>query len=366
MAALRREAPDRVPVWELIINEPTLSALTGRPKAEDKAETLNNYCALVELLDLDGVTWGEDLDLTSEGEYFIDEWGITWGFNPDGIPYPVTGPIKEPKDVAAYEPPDPDAPHRLRSLEHLLDRFKGDRAVVYLGHEAFEFSHYLVGGMDRLFRLYYRHPEAAHQLAEKVSEYKCRLIERAVKLGADAVVCGDDYAFAQGPFMSPATFREFILPYMKRAGEAIHQAGAYYMKHTDGNIWPLLDIFLEAGIDAIDPLEPAAGMDLGAVKERYGDRLCLVGNIDCRFLLTEASEREVVEAVKEAIAKAGPGGGYILASSNSIHPGVRPENYRAMVLAARQYGQYPLDEELVKTYRQKTLYAKIYPKFFAR
>ena len=64
---------------------------------------------------------------------------------------------------------------------------------------------------------------------------------------------------------------------------------------------------------------------------------------------------DVEEAVKETIAKASPGGGHIMASSNSIHPGVNPENYKAMVEATRRYGEYLIDEDLIKNYKSKKI-----------
>jgi uroporphyrinogen decarboxylase len=115
---------------------------------------------------------------------------------------------------------------------------------------------------------------------------------------------------------------------------------------------------VRAGIDALDPIEPIAGMDIGEVKARYGDRIALCGNVDCGELLSRGTARQVIEAVKETIAKASPGGGHILASSNSIHPAVKPLNYKAMVEAARRYGRYPLDAKLVAQYRKKNYIAK--------
>jgi uroporphyrinogen decarboxylase len=94
------------------------------------------------------------------------------------------------------------------------------------------------------------------------------------------------------------------------------------------------------------------------MKEKYGHRIALAGNIDCTELLTRGTKADVVEAVKETIAKAGVGGGYILASSNSIHPGVNPDNYKAMVEAAREYGQYPLDSEMVEEYKGRNYIAR--------
>ena len=99
---------------------------------------------------------------------------------------------------------------------------------------------------------------------------------------------------------------------------------------------------VEAGADGIHPIDPSAGMDIGEAKTKYGDRICLMGNIDCVRLLSWGSEEEVRETVRTCIRKAGKGGGLICMSSNSIHSGVKPANYSAMVKAIKEYGQYPL------------------------
>lgn len=356
MTALRREVPDRVPVWELIVNEPTRSAW-GAASLEE----------FVEQEDLDAITVFEDTPLrpcpapegtSGEETCVMDDWQIVWKMTDYGIPYPLAGPIRSADDLAAYDPPDPTADHRLATLRAAVERLRGERAIVFLTHDGFEFSHYLRGGMEHLMVDYVDRPRLAHELAEMVIDYKIRLMTKAIELGADVVVSGDDYAGRTGPLISPAHFEEFVLPYLKRSVQAAHDAGAPYIKHTDGNIWKLLDDLVDAGIDAIDPIEPIAGMDIGQVKERYGDRLALVGNVDCTELLPNGTPNQVAEAVKETIAKAALNGGYILASSNSIHPGVKPENYQAMVQAARQWGTYPLDDEMIRQYRNKNYMAR--------
>jgi len=367
LTALRREQPDCVPIWELIINEPTLSACGA-----------TSFIEFAEIEDLDGLTIFEDAPtrplaeeearelvargavppgFTAQGK-IVDHWGIVWGETDFGIPYPAAGPIASAEDLKAYTPPDPDDDARLATLRRAVELCGGRRAIVFLTHDAFEFPHYLRGGMDRLLVDYYENPSLAHALAEMVTDYKIRLMRRAIEIGADAVVSGDDYAGRHGPMMSPALFKEFILPYLRRSIESAHELGVPYIKHTDGNVWPLLDMMVEAGIDALDPIEPIAGMDIGEVKHRYGDRIAVVGNVDCTELLPHGTPHDVEEAVKETIAKASPGGGHILASSNSIHPAVRPENYRAMIEAARRWGRYPLDAEMVVEYRRRNYIAR--------
>ena len=367
MKALQRTGePDRVPVWELIINEPTLSAF-GDPSLE----------AFVDREELDGITIFEDTqlepldamarkELTEQGSMLMesmekvvrDEWGIIWGYTSFDIPYPIVGAIKELADLKTYKPPDPEAPHRLRSLQSAVKRYKGRKAIVFLTHDGFEFSHYLRGGMENLLMDYLDYPNLAHELAEMVIDYKIRLMRRAIKMGADVVVSGDDYATWQGLIMSPQHFQTFILPYLKKSIDAAHDLGVPYIKHTDGNILAILDMLIEAGSDAIDPIEPAAGMDIGEVKARYGDRIAVMGNVDCSFVLTQGTPQDVVEAVKETIAKASPGGGHILASSNSIHPTVKPQNYKVMVETARQFGNYPISTDLIAQYRERNYMAR--------
>ncbi|GAI03704.1 unnamed protein product, partial [marine sediment metagenome] len=136
----------------------------------------------------------------------------------------------------------------------------------------------------------------------------------------------------------------FLTPGLKQIVQYCHSRGVPCLKHTDGNIWSIFDLIVETGTDAIHPIDPSAGMDFGEAKAKYGDKVCLIGGVDCGALLSWGTEDQVREGVKEAIRKAGKGGGYICASSNSIHAGVKPENYVAMIKAIREYGKYPLED----------------------
>ena len=118
-----------------------------------------------------------------------------------------------------------------------------------------------------------------------------------------------------------------------------HQEGIYFMKHSDGNLNPVLDDLISLGIDGLDPIEPGA-MDLANVKKRYGDRIYLHGNVDCMHVLPFGSQEDVRRDVRRCIDAAARGGGYVLAESNSMHANVKPENILAMIDEARKYGVY--------------------------
>jgi len=154
------------------------------------------------------------------------------------------------------------------------------------------------------------------------------------------VYTGDDFAYNKGPLMSPQHFRELFYPGLKRVIQGFKDLGLYVIKHTDGNIWPIIDMIIDSGIDCLDPIDPQGGMDLGEVKAKYGDRVALKGNVDCAHLLSFGTTEEVIEATKIALKQGMPGGGFILSSSNSIHSAVKPENYAIMVRTVKEYGSY--------------------------
>ena len=338
IAALERKQPDRVPIFECVIDEKVMQAL--KPGCD--------YYEFNEWIGLDNAglnrsSWSRDnVDYVDEEKgWFRDNWGVIRAFGPESTPAPIKGPIERPEDLKDYEPPDPEAPGALGHLPEIVEHYKGEKAVCVIARDAFFNASFLRGTANFLMDMI-ADPQLVHQLIEIAQGHDLRLTERMVQAGADVVVLGDDYADKNGPMMSPKHFAEFILPGLKRAVDSAHEAGAYVIKHTDGNIMPILDMIVDTGIDALNPIEPAAGMDIGYIKQNYGDRIAIVGNIDCGELLSTASTDEVRRVTRETIKIAAPGGGFCLSSSNSIHSSVKPENYLAMVETGREYGEYPL------------------------
>jgi uroporphyrinogen decarboxylase len=110
----------------------------------------------------------------------------------------------------------------------------------------------------------------------------------------------------------------------------------------------VLEDLIEADIDCIDPIDPRAGMDIEKVKKVYGNRVAIKGNVDCVETLTQKTENEVTREVLECISKAAFNGGYIISSSNTIHAGVNPANYKKMLEIVREYGTYPVNREKIE------------------
>ncbi len=332
--ALRRGQPDRVPIVEFVIDPKVAEAAV--PGCVDTSDCKDR-------LGMDSVGCGVQFDAVEEhadGTY-VDEWGVTYRRNPEVVAHPVRGPIETMADLRRYQPPDPDAPHRLGELADVVRRYKGERAIIFHQRAAFMWSAYL-NGLDNLLANFLLEPALAEALLDMVLEVHLAVARRAVRAGAEVIVLGDDYAHNTGPMMSPDAFDHLILPRLTRMVDVIHEEGALVIKHSDGYMYPLLESIAASGADAVNPIEPAAGMDLATTKRLVGDRMALVGNVDCGQLLSHGTTDDVRNAVRQCILDGGPGGGYLLSSSNSIHSSVKPENLVAMVEAGLEYGTYPL------------------------
>jgi uroporphyrinogen decarboxylase len=186
----------------------------------------------------------------------------------------------------------------------------------------------------------FEEPETIKPLIRMSVDVNLKMAEEAVKRGIKIVYTGDDFAYNSGPMVSPQKFREVFYPELKRVTTGYKELGLLVIKHTDGNIMPILDMIIDSGFDCIDPIDPIAGMDLKQMKDDYGDKVCLKGNVDCSQTLSFKTESETIEETKSCLNIAMPGGGYILSSSNSIHSAVKPQNYLAMIDTLKKFGKY--------------------------
>ena len=336
VTALEHKQPDRVPFFECAIDERVIEKML--PGAD--------YFQFNEWIGQDNVSqnrssWSKDnVEIVDEEKgYFRDKWGVIRAFGPESTPVPIEGPIKEPEDLKTYRPPDPNGDDVLGSIPDIVKRYKGEKAITAICRDAFFNPAFLRGTEQFLMDMVLR-PKFVHELIEVALSYDIPAMVRMIEAGVDVVVFGDDYADKNSTLMSPKHFKEFVLPGLKRCVDAAHEAGAYVVKHTDGNIMGVIDMIIDTGIDGLNPLEPQAGMDIALIKQKYGDRVALIGNIDCGYILSQAPVEEVRKVTRETIEVAAPGGGYCLSSSNSIHSSVKPENLLAMVETLREYGKY--------------------------
>ena len=196
---------------------------------------------------------------------------------------------------------------------------------------------------EQMVEFSYRMEDEPEKLKREAEDMVNKALEKAEKIkkqgGLDGFALCSDYCLNTGPFLSPAMFSEFVTPYLAKLIKGYRNMGFYVIKHTDGNIMPILDQLIQANPHALHSLDPQAGIDIKEVKKLVGDKVCLIGNVDCGLLQTGTDE-QVIESVKYALKWGMPGYGYIFSTSNCIYTGMKLERYRLMLKVREEYGNY--------------------------
>ncbi|MCD6384681.1 hypothetical protein J7M23_02785 [Candidatus Sumerlaeota bacterium] len=169
-------------------------------------------------------------------------------------------------------------------------------------------------------------PERMHEKARKNVEESFINCDKLMEAGADGFILCSDYCTNDGPFLGPDLFREFIAPYLKECIAEFRRRGAYVIKHTDGNIMPIIDDLVSANPHALHSLDPMAGVDIKEVKQRYGKKVALCGNVHCAYMHTGTPE-QIRESAEYCLKWGKPGGGYVFCTSNCIFRGMPLESY---------------------------------------
>jgi hypothetical protein len=368
-AAFRHQEPDRTPFFEKLIKSPIADETLGRPCAA------SNWAYRMQRLadgDWEGLMRQEARDLVDLAKVL--------GFDlvrlyPNGLPpaerpqrigpdaWRIGGTIAErlPSGWVRHRPVEPPPPadpgaaeealRRSLEAEYVPPRFSDEQFLMWRTarriieeeglHLAVFAAAYTMGAATLppyLFEWFVRDRETLHRYYERNALSGRDLGLTLAREGADVVALGGDLACDHGPMISPADYREFIMPGIRLQSRAMHEVGAFTTNASDGNLWPILDDFLVgAEVDGFEEIDLVAGMDMARLKAQLGDRICFIGNMDIRHLLTSGTVEQVREATFRCLENGRGNGGHILMSGNCIHESVRMELFMAYVEAYRQY-----------------------------
>ncbi|MHC5059185.1 MAG: uroporphyrinogen decarboxylase family protein [Planctomycetota bacterium] len=236
--------------------------------------------------------------------------------------------------------PNPGSHEEVLKLIDKVRELDGGRYSLLLHGDT---TYSIPGGGDMM--------EHANWIMTEVDEVKAkaqgsvdRQLEWAERLrehgGLDGFALCSDYCFNTGPFLPPDHFAIVVAPYLKQLCDGYREMAFLSIKHTDGNVMPILDQLVEAGPDALHSLDPQGGVDIAEVKRLYGDRVCLIGNVNCG-LLTTGTEDEMRESARYAIRHGAPGGGYVFSTSNCVFTGMPLRSYEVILEVWRREGVYP-------------------------
>lgn len=259
------------------------------------------------------------------------------------------------KDLEDFPWPDPYDPSRIEGLEEkcrALYESTGFALVGRFNTPVFEQAHYMRGFQQFLMDCA-MDPEFAGALLDKTTEIAIGMVEAGLRACGKYLtilrLAGDDMGQQDRTILSPKMFRELVKPRFARLYKASKTEFLRYnpkgkiKAHTDGNVYPLLEDYVEMGLDILNPVQPyVAQMDHQHIKEAYGDRLAFHGGIDIQGVLPFGAPDEVRAEAKKVIQVLGRGGGYILAPTHYVLPDVPPENIIALRDAVLKAGKYPL------------------------
>jgi uroporphyrinogen decarboxylase len=250
------------------------------------------------------------------------------------------GIISTEKDLEKIKLPDPYDESFYDPAKKFMEKYHDKDLAIYAALRPFGLMNviYSMPMMDFAIALY-ENIRLINSMMNIFIEWNLAIIEKMQQLGVDFIVAYNDMAWKEGPWVSPQVFREVFLPKMKVVADAIKLPWAF---HSDGDITKVMEDLLSLGMNAVNPIEPPV-MDLKVAKEKWGDRVCLWGNIDLVHTLPYGTVEEVEAEVKQRIKDAGPGGGYICGTANSVANFCKIENVFAMTNAVQKYGTYPLN-----------------------
>ena len=332
LTVLDGKEPDQIPTMEWVINQDVISQIAG----------YTSDVRFVSEYDIDGIAVSlvyrnEKIDDTK----FRDEWGVVRVSN-DEYPTPVGFPIEEPEDFAKFILPDPDDDLRYSKILEVQKEIGKEKAVVPRVKDVISIPRDLMG-FENFLISFYTEPKMVDEMMAMCVENSTRVARNLKSLGLEVIVIGDDIATNSGLLISPDMWRSQVYPHFKKLVGNFKDIGLKVIKHSDGDLSSILDELVDSGIDCLDPIDPLGNMDMGEMKKRFGHRIALKGNVDCVHTLVNKPLEDVERDVKECIRKGAAGGGMIISSSNTIHKGINPNNYKYFLECVKRYGKYPLN-----------------------
>ena len=345
MAAVRLEIPDRIPI-DLHGNPWVLERLHGElgtPHHRDLLRAL--HCDVVDLRGtVDPVYRGPvPFSRTLPGGVRESYWGwrqrtveAACGPEETYVDFPLQAATLD--ELERHPWPSPDW-FDFSGFAERLEPWR-DFAVMASGVSVWQHPSFL-RGLDQLLIDMALEPDIANYLFDRFTEFYLGYFDRMLRAARgriDILRQADDLGTQSSLLFGPEMFRSFVKPRIARFVELAHSHGAAFMFHSCGAIRPFIDDLIEIGVDVLDPLQAAAeGMEPQALKDDFGDRICLHGGIDTQYLLPQGRPEEVAAEVSRRIEILGAGGGYVLAPCHVLQLDVPTANVLALRDAALEY-----------------------------
>ncbi len=337
----RSGEPDYVPLGDIGIHTLLKAGVLGRP-----VRSLEDEVAFWTTAGYDYLPIEQGLQLTPaikrrsmteiQAAYAADTAEVqtrSWATEGKGL-------ITTREDFEAFRWPDPDALD-YRAFERAALLLPPTMKVIAVLGKLFTSVSWLMGLEGLSFALA-DDPGLVRLLFERVARFQYRVFEHMLRFDCVAAIWhADDIAYSTQLLVNPRLLRTHLFPWYHEMNRVAHARGRLVVYHSDGALQEVLPDILACGFDGLNPIEPKA-MDITALKRELGSRIAILGNIDLGYTLTRGTPAEVRAEVRQRIHDLAPGGGYAVASSNSIPEYVPLANFNALRSATFEFGRYPI------------------------
>jgi len=347
VAAMRGEKTDRVPNFEILIEDEHVERILGRKAGN----TLGVGGEVAK-----GSKAGESVTRPMDPGDYIE---LCRGIGQDAIAleslwtpikqHPPDGSVCLLNDRSFKGRPDldrviwPDESDIARTLGYVCEYVEAARGtgigVVFLCGAIWQTLYEFVIGLHDCMLMMVDDPDLMDELMSRSADYYAELIRRVIAEGVDIVYLADDFAYNKGLFVRFDMFERAWRRHYDRLMAPVRNARIPLMFHSDGKIDDAVEMLIDMGVDCLNPMDPT-GVDYREYKKRYGSRLTLCGNIDITWPLVKGTPADVERDVKEHMEVLKPGGRWIAASSHSIVNYIPHENFLAMINAFHKHGAY--------------------------
>ena len=335
--AFKIKESDRVPVLEFWPqSQEIIEYVIGRPLEYKIESAARSETTSVKVKD--AIEFAKKIGMDAIGVDFIWCPGMVFEYSENGNEHYVDGCIKTMDDLRLLEQPE-NIDYLLGRLRKYIKTADGTGVGIYPRLTAFFNPVYLAMGIYDFSYKLYDDPGFIDYLLDLFLEHQLIVMKEVCKQKEVRFIqIDDDIAFGSGLFVSREKFLDMFFERMKVLLKPAKEKNILIAYHTDGKLDEILPILIELGIQAIRPAEPYSN-DIYEIKSRFGDKICLCGNIELNMLIN-GTLSEIREDVKEHLKYLKPGGGYVCGSSSSLFEGIPPKNYIELVKTVHKYGRY--------------------------
>lgn len=345
LRAFVRQKADRLPVFD-VVNQPQLYP---RLLGQSNDDSRGRLCVqLAKKLGMDAVTVHSapytclipPREQFDSPDTFTDRFGLRFQVTDTSWPLGMGMGHREAdeaflEDLRNARITDED----VRQVREAVEEAGDEIAVFGSVRGTFGFL-FIALGLENLTFAMYDEPELLLQIIQAADDFWTQLGLKLIEAGCTALYVANDMGMNGSTMVSPAQLREFFFPSLARQIATWKAAGGRVLFHSCGNVDAVLEDLADMGIDAINNIQVRAGMDLASVKERIGDRVTIVGNVDATGVLCGTDREQIREAIRQVVETAGGDGGLIIATDHSFHGGIPQENVLYFLDTAKELGRF--------------------------